>query len=195
MNRIAGLTAQSGAYIALAAALPFAASAVHATVPDRSVAAAKQGCRAAKTPAVELSSKTLRRSLTCLIERQRARRDLRELEPKGSLKRVAQAHAELMVEQGCLDHTCPGEQPLEQRIRQSGYPRGARHWRYGSSTGCAVSAKGMLRSWLRSDFHRENVLERKFRDLGVGVEQAAPESKGCQSDFATFAVVFGRREQ
>jgi uncharacterized protein YkwD len=99
-----------------------------------------------------------------------------------------------MVADDCLDHTCPGEAPLERRIRKSGYPDRAGRWRYASNTGCAISARAMVRRWLRSDFHRENVLKPRFRDIGAGVERAAPESQGCESNFATFSVVFGWRE-
>lgn len=193
MNRMAGIKVQSGAFVALAAALPLAAPAALASEPGAAAAGAQRGCSAATAPAVELSAKTLRRSLTCLINKQRSRRERRELEQAASLKRVARRHAERMVADECLEHTCPGEPPLERRIRKSGYPDRADRWRYASSTGCAATARGMLRSWLHSDFHRENVLEPRFRDLGVGVEQAAPESKGCESNFATFTVVFGRR--
>ena len=99
-----------------------------------------------------------------------------------------------MVADDCLDHTCPGERPLEQRVRRAAIPTAPTGGGTRSNTGCAVSAKAMLRRWLRSEFHRENVLEPRYRDVGVGVERTAPESKGCESDFATFAVVFGRRQ-
>ena len=194
MNRSAGFRPEPGAFAALAFTLPLAAPLALAAQPDATAAGAKRGCRAAEAPAAELSAKALRRSFTCVINKERSSRERHELEENASLKRVAKRHAERMVADECLGHTCPGERPLEQRVRRSGYPDGADRWRFASNTGCADSAKAMLRSWLHSEFHRENVLDPRFRDLGVGVERTAPESQGCESDFATFAVVFGRRQ-
>jgi uncharacterized protein YkwD len=183
-----------GALAAFASASSLALLAALVASPGAAPAMAKNGCPEAQTPAAELPVKTLRKSIVCLINKQRGKADLKRLHRNRELRKVGQRHVELMVEEDCLGHECPGEATLETRIRQSGYLDGASHWKFAENTGCSISTKAMLRHWLRSGFHRQNMLEPKFRDVGVGVAQGAPDSGGCKTDFATFTVVFGARE-
>jgi uncharacterized protein YkwD len=156
-------------------------------------AAATTSCANAHAPAQELERKALRKALICLINRQREARDLVRLHKNRQLKRAAQRHTNTMVKTDCLLHQCPGEASLEQRIRRSGYFDDAREWAYAESTGCAVTAKAMVARWMDSDFHRGNLLRRKFRDIGVGVSER-PVASECKADHATFTAVFGRRQ-
>ncbi len=177
----------------LALALLLASLAALALAPDGAIAGPK-ACRDARTPAAELEPRTLRKSLVCVINKARVKRDIEKLDRSKPLKKVAQSHAEVMVEEDCLGHTCPGEATLEERIRKSGYPDGARRWKYAENTGCALTVKAMLRHWLATSFHRHNLLNPEFRDIGAGAAQGAPPSGGCETNFATFTVVFGKRE-
>jgi uncharacterized protein YkwD len=156
-------------------------------------AASAATCANAEAPAQELERKALRKALTCLINKQRQARDLVKLHKQRQLKRAAQRHTNVMIKTDCLLHQCPGEAPLEQRIRRTGYFDGAREWAYAENTGCAVTAKAMVGRWMDTDFHRGNMLRRKFRDIGVGVSDQ-PVASHCKADHATFTAVFGRRK-
>jgi uncharacterized protein YkwD len=150
-------------------------------------------CANAEAPAQELERKALRKALICLINKQRQARDLVRLHKNKPLKRVAQRHTNTMVKTDCLLHQCPGEAGMGQRIQRSGYLDGARRWAYAENTGCAVTAKAMVNRWMDSDFHRGNVLRRKFRDIGVGVSDQ-PVASECKDDHATFAAIFAWRK-
>ena len=156
-------------------------------------AATAASCANAEAPAQELQRKALRKAMTCLINKERKQRDLVKVSKNRQLKRAAQRHTNVMVKTDCLLHECPGEPGLEERIRRTGYLDGARRWAFAENTGCAVTAKAMIARWMDSDFHRGNILRRKFRDLGVGVSDQ-PVSGQCKETHATFTAVFARRK-
>jgi uncharacterized protein YkwD len=183
-----------GTLAAVAALVAATIAATFALLAWSNVEAATGGtCANAEAPAQELERKALRKALICLINKQRQARDLVRLHKNRQLKRVAQRHTNAMVKTDCLLHTCPGETAIEHRIRRSGYLDGARRWAYAENTGCAVTAKAMVGRWMDSDFHRGNVLRRKFRDIGVGVSHQ-PVANECKADHATFTAVFGWRK-
>jgi uncharacterized protein YkwD len=163
--------------------------------PDPGSAAAGAGvaCPGAGQPAAQMNASQLRRAVRCLINEERAARDLSAVVKDQSLKKAAQAHSEVMAETGCLAHQCAGEDDLQTRLRDAGYLDGAEMWRFAENTGCGLSAEAMVANWMATRFHRINILQAKFRDIGIG---AVPQRvKGhCERGYATFAVVFGWRD-
>jgi uncharacterized protein YkwD len=156
-------------------------------------AAAAATCANAEAPSQGLERKALRKALACLINKERKQRDLVKVAKNRQLKKAAQRHTNAMVKTSCLLHRCPGEAPLDQRIRSSGYTDNARRWAYAENTGCAVTAKAMFARWMDSDYHRGNIVRRKFRHIGVGVSEQ-PVSDQCKPDYATFTAVFAWRK-
>ena len=99
------------------------------------------------------------------------------------------AHSEVMVETNCLAHQCAGEEDLETRLREAGYFDGAEMWQFAENTGCALSAEAMVANWMATRFHRVNILERRFHEIGVGAVEGG--SRTVQEGYATFVVVLG----
>jgi uncharacterized protein YkwD len=150
-------------------------------------------CAKTETPVAELSRAELRDAIRCSLN---AARDDRGLEPVAhspKLQAAAQQHTVVMVRTDCLDHQCGDEPDLEARIRQAGYLRGAERWRYAENTGCAATVAAMTENWLDRRFHRKNILNARFDEIGFGVLHRAPET--CGTDMATFAAVFGWRKR
>ena len=176
--------------VALVALLPVSiqlAGAQGTTAADRA-----GPCANADRPAEELTALELRKAARCLINTERAVRGRSKLARKRDLQRVAQKHAVTMVDTDCLAHRCGEEDELEERIRRTGYFEGADAWQYAESTGCGVSAKAMVTNWMAHGYHRVNILEKTYRDIGVGALPKPVESR-CDDGYATFAVVFGWR--
>ena len=128
----------------------------------------KTGCPGAGEPAAQRSVKELQRSIRCLINEERGKRDLGRLARDKDLQEVGLAHSEVMVETNCLAHQCAGEEDLETRLREAGYFDGAEMWQFAENTGCALSAEAMVANWMATRFHRVNILERRFHEIGVG---------------------------
>lgn len=159
--------------------------------------AAQRGasCGAAETQVEDVSVKALRKAVLCLANKARAHQGADRVGRDLALQKAAQRHAKTMSETDCLESRCPGEPDLEGRIRKAGYFEGARRWGYAENTGCAISAEAMVKSWLESSLggYRANILEPKFRDLGVGVVEHGPESS-CDAGLAVFSAVFAWRK-
>ena len=155
--------------------------------------AGAETCKNAGTPVHRLSRGVVRDAVLCLVNEERRRHARQPIARSKALQRVAQQHTEKMVATDCLSHQCPGEGSLGSRIRRSGYPAGAEDWEFAQNTGCGVSAEAMVKNWMASRYHRINILDPAFEDLGVGYSRDAVEDR-CRDSFGTFATVFAVRE-
>ena len=54
-----------------------------------------------------------------------------------------------------------------------------------------ATPKEIVRAWMHSPGHRANILDRSFREIGIGVVRGAPV--GGVSHGATYATEFGAR--
>jgi uncharacterized protein YkwD len=169
----------------------FAVSVLLALHPGltRAVAA----CPHAKAQPRQTTLPKLRKAMICLINHERVRHHRRSLNPNGKLKLAAQDHNDLMLEDDCFKHDCPGEPGLNQRVRKAGYTKGQAAWRIAEDLGFDNTPRQMLNRLLRSRFNRRNLLNKTFRDIGVGVGWGAPRKNLDDSKFETFTLVFGWR--
>lgn len=186
----AAAAALSALVVALLASLAIATQPIPGPPQARG---ANPPCAHAAQLASELSRQELRNAVRCLINQERAADETPKLARDPSLERVAASHSKVMVETDCLEHRCQGEPSLETRIAKAGYFADARAWEYAENTGCARSAEAMVASWMASRVHRVYILDRDFRDLGVGVVQT-PVDLLCEDDYATFAIIVAWRK-
>ncbi len=160
--------------------------------PEPKPARGETHCELASVLAVDSSPRDLRRSIRCLVNVERAVHGVGKLDKNPALKTASQRHVKTMVETRCLAHRCPDEDDLETRLERAGYFDGAESWRYAENTGCGESAEAMVANWLHVVYHRINILDPDFQDIGVGVSQERVPGR-CEKGFATFAVVFADR--
>jgi uncharacterized protein YkwD len=139
----------------------------------------------------------LRAATLCLLNEERAKRGLKALAANPQLEKAAQNYTRTMVSQGFFDHVSPGGSTLLSRVRRgTRYLHGARRYSlgeniaWGSST--YATARATVQSWMESSGHRANILNRKFKHVGIGVVPGAPEdAQGMPA--ATFTTDFGYR--
>jgi uncharacterized protein YkwD len=160
--------------------------------PASAVATAKK-CKNAEEPVNSLSSGAVRDAVLCLINDERRRHARRTVEQSKALQSAAQRHTKKMVSTNCLSHQCPGEGPLAARIRRSGYTDGAASWAFAENTGCGLSAEAMVANWMASRYHRINIVDGAFEDIGVGYSPERVQSR-CSSGYGTFTTVFAFRK-
>jgi uncharacterized protein YkwD len=194
MNRIKHAAARRP--VAIAATLASLGAALLASLaiaaPQEAPLERKGPCGNGDRPVAELTRAEMRRAVRCLINAERFDRDRAKLVRSRELQRAAQRHAATMVATDCLAHTCGDEVDLAERIRRAGYLVGADSWQYAESTGCGASPRAMVTNWMANRFHRVNILEKTYRDVGIGAVPEPVESR-CEDSYATFAVVFGWR--
>jgi uncharacterized protein YkwD len=86
-----------------------------------------------------------------------------------------------MAEKNTLAHTLDGK-TFSQRIDDTGYAHGA------SAENCAQGARtptDAMRIWMQSDGHRGNILNSRYREIGIGV---AADKNGQRFWTQVFAV-------
>jgi uncharacterized protein YkwD len=65
-----------------------------------------------------------------------------------------------------------------QRIRRTGYLRGARRWLVGENIaygeGRRSTAASIVKAWMASPDHKENILDSTYKDVGIGLVLESP---------------------
>lgn len=190
----------------LAASLAFAAPASAATSSSwerTTVAHANKGsvrptaaCEHADTRPGDASETALAKSTVCLLNKQRTRRGLRKLRLNARLSKAAQQHTVDMVKRNYFSHVSKSGANIVDRLSRTGYMRGARSWTVGENlawgSGTRSPPREIIAAWMNSPGHRANILERHFREIGIGVVFEAPRSvRGSAA--ATYTTTFGAR--
>jgi uncharacterized protein YkwD len=124
----------------------------------------------AATQAVQRDG-SLERSLVQAMNKVRAAHGLRPLRLSPALQRTAVGHSRALASSGLFQHESPDGTPFDQRVRRVYAPRGFASWSIGENLvfgSTPFSADDAVRAWLDSPPHRQNLLNRTWRELGVG---------------------------
>ncbi len=184
---------------ALACALAFAAPANAATSSTWKLTPvahkASAACDNTNAHPGEATEAALAKSAVCLINKRRARRGLRKLRLNSSLSEAARRHTLDMVARNYFAHVSKSGTDVVDRLTQTGYIGGARSWTVGENlawgSGTRSTPREIVNSWMASPGHRANILQRRFREIGIGVVFQAPS--GASSTAATYTTTFGAR--
>jgi uncharacterized protein YkwD len=151
----------------------------------------KDACREwGNTNPTKLKAPQARKSIACFLNKERERRGLHKLDVTTSLNRAAQDHTEYMRRHHCFDHECRGERTLDSRLKHTNYLKsGMTSWTYGENIawggGHLGTPKAMVNAWMHSSGHRANILNGRFRDLGMGFEKGSPSSRHANGGIYT----------
>lgn len=139
----------------------------------------------------------VRAAILCLHNAERTRHGLPKLRENWRLRSAADRHAARMVRSHFFDHTTPGGLTMPERIRSTGYMTGARAWSLGENiawgSGRLATAAEIERAWMNSPGHRANILERSFREIGIGIVPGLPVHLSAAQSGATYTTDFGFR--
>ncbi|HEX5899259.1 MAG TPA: CAP domain-containing protein [Solirubrobacteraceae bacterium] len=171
---------------ALAAALILALAPAVATASD---------CPQGGDLVTALSAPDRATALLCVIDAARTVRAVRAVRPSAQLALAAQGHADDMVARQFFDHVTPGGSTLGDRVNATGYIKGRRDWELGEAIAWAQqpldTPDTLMRAWLGSPEHRAIILDRRFRDVGIGVTAGLTDGSGGLG--ATTVLDFGFR--
>jgi uncharacterized protein YkwD len=96
---------------------------------------------------------------------------LRPLRPSRALTAAARTHSRDMGRRGFFEHESANGAPFWARIERHYRSEGYGRWEVGEnilwSSGRATAAR-VVREWMASPGHRENLLSRTWRELGLG---------------------------
>jgi uncharacterized protein YkwD len=172
-----------------------ALAAAMVAVPAAAPATASAACKNRNAHPAETGNAKIRAATLCLLNRRRAAHDRRKLRHNARLARAARAHALDMVRRDYFAHTAPGGVSFVDRIMRQDYVNPGEGWTLGENLAWGsyqlATPKSIVRSWMHSPGHRANILNPKFREIGVGVVTGAPEP-GTENA-ATYSTSFGTR--
>ena len=128
---------------------------------------------------------TLELDIVGRINAQRTRRGLRPLRVSRGLTAAATYHTRQMGQLGFFEHESANGAPFWRRIERF-YPAGRGYWSVGENLfweSPDTSAGSAVREWMQSAPHRENILAREWRDVGISAERfgTAPGTFGGRS--------------
>ena len=135
----------------------------------------------------------------CLLNKQRESRGRHKLRLNARLSTAARRHTIDMVRRNYFSHTSRSGASVVDRLTRSGYMRGARRWTVGENlawgSGSRSTPRQIVAAWMRSPGHRSNILQRRFREIGIGVVFALPSgaSSTARRAAATYTTTFGAR--
>ncbi len=137
----------------------------------------------------------IRAATLCLVNRERTKRGRRKLRSQATLAGVAARYAGQMVRERFFAHVSPSGSTMLHRIRRTPYLRGnIARWSVGENlawgTGRLATPAQTMQAWMDSPGHRSNILDRSYREIGIGVALGVPTDDG---DGATYVTEFGRR--
>jgi uncharacterized protein YkwD len=164
-----------------------------AAVLPGTATAAPGGCANAATAAAVAPAPAMSEAVRCLVNRTRAEHGLHALRSSERLQTAAERHGADMVQRRYFDHDSPGGRSVDDRVRSTGYLRGADDWALGEDlawgTGELSSPAAIVQAWMKSPPHRAVILNRRYRDVGIGIVPGVPIPVG--GDGATFVLNAG----
>lgn len=134
--------------------------------------------------------RTASRETLCLLNRERAKHGMRPLRLNKKLSRASARHSRQMVHRRYFDHG-----NFVARIVNARYVTRRQAWSLGENiawgTGTLSTPEQTVRAWMNSPGHRANILNRRFRDIGIGIALGAPAAVHASSGAATYTTDFG----
>jgi uncharacterized protein YkwD len=158
-------------------------------------APAAQACQGAGAPAGSQPTSAASQAVICLINHRRSEDGSRPLHGSAVLAAAAQGHSDAMDALDFFSHDGSDGSPAA-RVAAAGYMRGARDWAVGENLGYGATSAGspasIVKAWMASPEHRRVMLERRWRQIGVGTAQGSPLGPDGPG-MATYTVDFGFR--
>ena len=134
-------------------------------------------------------------SILCLLNVERTTRGLVPLRSSELLARASVAHSGDMVSHRYFAHDTPQGVSLADRVRSAGYVKSRSDWLVGENiawgSGSLASPRALVDAWMKSPPHRANILQGRYREVGVGLVIGAP-APGVAGDAVTATTDFGR---
>jgi uncharacterized protein YkwD len=135
-------------------------------------------------------------AVLCLVNAERAQRGLPALRDSSLLDKAAAFHSTDMVRRKYFAHITPNGLDQRRRVARTGYLRGCRNAVLGETIAWGSSMYGspaeLVSSLMASPPHRAILLDRRYRDIGIGLTLGAPMD-GFGEFGSTLSLNFGRR--
>ncbi|HWG42422.1 MAG TPA: CAP domain-containing protein [Gemmataceae bacterium] len=122
----------------------------------------------AKPEAAKFEMTKDEQTLLDLLNKERVQKDLPALRPQPLLFKAARGHSTNMSKQRKMEHVLDGKTP-GQRVLAAGYDYGKVSENIAESEGGKVPLAVIVKDWMESKSHRENLLSDKVTETGLGI--------------------------
>lgn len=127
----------------------------------------------------------------------RRQRGLKPLRASASLSAAATRHSSQMVQRGFFEHESADGTPFWKRIERFYGSKGFRTWSVGENLVWGspnIGVNEAVREWIKSPPHRENLLSRQWREIGLAAVHADSAPREFDGDPVTVITAdFGAR--
>ena len=171
--------------LALGGCAPTGAPTAAAAAPD------VDGCAGSQLRPTPANGARAHAAILCLINAERARRGAVPLTENAQLQKAAEGQSLDMATRKFFEHRNPDGVEPAARIVRAGYPpiligenlAWGEDWR---STPAEI-----MKGWMGSPGHRDNMLEGRYREIGIGLAYAAPQPQDAPRQAAIYTTTFG----
>ncbi|MFG2194085.1 CAP domain-containing protein [Streptomyces sp. NPDC048639] len=136
------------------------------TAADRS---SKETTRSAPAPRTSTPAATGDAArIVQLVNQERAQAGCSPLKANTKLNAAAQKFTDAMARAGNLSHTGPDGSQVQDRVEREGYAWSAVGENIAQGQN---SPEEVMKSWMNSQGHRDNILNCSFREIGIGINE------------------------
>jgi uncharacterized protein YkwD len=141
------------------------------------------------TNAAQVADATL-----CLINAERAAGGLAPLAADSTLTSASAAYAGDMIARSFFAHETPDGVTLDQRLAGVGYGYELAGENIAWGEGPLSTPASIVNAWMHSEGHRLNIMERDYRQIGLGILPGTPKAAPSSFAGATYVTDFGTPE-
>ena len=132
---------------------------------------AAAGAPATGAPADTVRLPAIDQEILSRLNAVRVSHGLRPVTLSGELRSAAVFHSRAMLEGGFFAHESQNGSPFDERVRRFYRATGYRSWSAGENllySTAEIDAASAIKAWLESPAHRDNLLGRSWREVGIG---------------------------
>ncbi|CAN5678958.1 hypothetical protein BH24ACT22_BH24ACT22_18940 [soil metagenome] len=149
-----------------------AATAVSVSAANPSVAEAAGGGKVKRCGGGKIFLNAKEKETFIRHNRIRRSHNLRTFCVHSKLQKAARAHSRDMIRRDYFSHDTKGRGGFDERLKRFGYtPRGYKYYTVGENIAGGNGPYGepgkIMRGWMKSSGHRRNILNGKFRQIGI----------------------------
>jgi uncharacterized protein YkwD len=135
-----------------------------------------------------ISLKAKEKRILALHNAARANHGLKPLCADRRLTRAARSHSREMIEKDYFSHSSYNGESVSQRLKRFGYRRSVYAENIAGGSGILGNPDSIFRRWMNSPSHQGNILDGRFRPVGVGTYTGSYKDT---LDYTMYTVDFG----
>ena len=160
-------------------------------LPKLPVARAAQACAHTDLVIARSTIKRVRKGIVCLVNQQRRAAGVGKVRTDLRLQKAATAHVKDMRARLYFAHEGPGGPDLVTRLRKARFWPATAGENLAAGTGAMATARVVVDAWMNSAGHRANMLDKRFKLIGIGIGHTFPDPPTAPG--GTIAAEFGAR--